>query len=327
MYITLLSTSRVVVGEKHILYGARGEGLIEYSARLCYASLGQFGKAPDFVVQRIREGHDDILEHVRFVFDIGGFKMERLIPLLTMPGVFHKQDRRSLYLGLNLRNILMFHSYVKEQSATSVNDDLYPLAQQLMRHAVAECPSLRRLYPDILPIRPNDEDAPLTLPDTQSQDGVTLLALTPLRVFPTELGAATFLIENISRACSHQLVRHRLCSFSQESQRYVSLDKGGWKAVVPPAIAENDEAKVILEESWRYLEEAYRKLMVMGIRKEDARFLLPNATETRMVMTIPYATLRHFLELRLHKSAQWEIRKVANAIRQLLVRNTEVFGP
>lgn len=149
---------------------------------------------------------------------------------------------------------------------------------------------------------------------------VTLLGYVPIDGLPEpeKHGAATFLIEGISRTCSHQIVRHRLASFSQESQRYVSLEKGGWQAVTPPALAANPEAQAVLEEAWGDLQLAYARLRVMGIRKEDARFLLPNAAETRLVMTMDYAALRHFFWLRLEKAAQWEVRAVAEAMLRLV---------
>ena len=149
---------------------------------------------------------------------------------------------------------------------------------------------------------------------------VTLLGYTPVEGIPEpgKHGAATFLVEHISRTCSHQIVRHRLASFSQESQRYVDLQKGGWEPVIPPAIAANPEARAVLDDAWNDLQGAYRQLRGMGIRKEDARFLLPNAAETRLVMTLHYPGLRHFFWLRLDKAAQWEVQEVAHQMLRLI---------
>ena len=88
-------------------------------------------------------------------------------------------------------------------------------------------------------------------------------------------------------------MRHRLASFSQESQRYVDLSRGGWKAIVPDAIANNPIAQVELDEFWQIAEEKYAKLRALGIRKEDARFLLPNAAETRIITTMNFAGWSH----------------------------------
>ncbi len=132
-------------------------------------------------------------------------------------------------------------------------------------------------------------------------------------------GSATFLFEGISRTCTHQLVRHRLASFSQESQRYVDLSKGGWRAIVPDAVAETPEAMAELAEFWQIAEEKYARLRSLGIRKEDARFLLPNAAETRIVTTMNFAAWSHFLWLRaIDKAAQWEIRAMGQAVLKML---------
>ncbi|MCD6289605.1 MAG: FAD-dependent thymidylate synthase [Anaerolineae bacterium] len=151
---------------------------------------------------------------------------------------------------------------------------------------------------------------------------VTLLGYTQPLITEPELAiqhnTATFLIEGISRSASHQIVRHRLASISQESQRYVSLTKGGWGVVIPPSIAEKPEAKRIMDEVWENLTKAYGDLRSLGIRKEDARFLLPNATETRMVISMNFAAWRHFCWLRCDQAAQWEVRAVAYDILQHL---------
>ncbi|NUQ36575.1 MAG: FAD-dependent thymidylate synthase [Caldilineales bacterium] len=157
---------------------------------------------------------------------------------------------------------------------------------------------------------------------------VTLLGYVPIAHVPQpeKHGGATFLLEGISRTCSHQIVRHRLASFSQESQRYVSLDKGGWEPVSPPALAAQPAAQAVLDQAWTEVQEAYERLRGLGIRKEDARFLLPNAAETRLVMSMDYAALRHFFWLRIDKAAQWEVREVAmEMLRQIYPLAPGVF--
>ena len=111
-------------------------------------------------------------------------------------------------------------------------------------------------------------------------------------------GSATFLFEGISRACTHQLVRHRLGSYSQESSRYVDLGKGGWRPVIPPSIMAKPEAAKAITKFWGEAENLYGSLRDMGIRKEDARFILPVAAETRVVVTMNLASWDHFLWLR-----------------------------
>ncbi len=126
----------------------------------------------------------------------------------------------------------------------------------------------------------------------------------------------TFGIEGISRACSHQLVRHRLASYSQQSQRYVSHEKR-FDAVVPATIAEKPD---LLERYRGFLDQShqlYRELLEAGIPAEDARFVLPNAAETKLVMTMNARELLHFFELRCCRRAQWEIRAMATAMLRL----------
>lgn len=149
---------------------------------------------------------------------------------------------------------------------------------------------------------------------------VMLLAYTPIDGVPEpeKHGSALFLIEGISRTCSHQIVRHRLASFSQESQRYVSLDKGGWEPIIPPKMAADPAAKAVLDDAWADLQNAYAKLRAQGIRKEDARFLLPNAAETRLIMSMAYPALRHFFWLRIDKAAQWEVQEVGKEMLRLV---------
>ena len=131
-----------------------------------------------------------------------------------------------------------------------------------------------------------------------------------------EHASATFEISGISRACSHQLVRHRLASYSQESQRYVDMSDAEF--VVPDSIATDQEAQAVWDEFMARARNAYHALRQRGIRKEDCRFLLPNATATRIVMTMNFRELRHFIKLRgLNPAAQWEIRELANRILDL----------
>lgn len=140
-----------------------------------------------------------------------------------------------------------------------------------------------------------------------------------------EHASVTFLIEGISRACSHQIVRHRIASYSQESQRYVDMSDPEF--VMPPAIAADEEACAIWDEFVDRAKDAYRKLRARGIHKEDSRFLLPNATATRLVMTMNFRSLRHFFELRCRQDAQWEIRELAlEMLRQVHEISPAVFG-
>jgi thymidylate synthase (FAD) len=140
-----------------------------------------------------------------------------------------------------------------------------------------------------------------------------------------EHAAATFEISGISRACSHQLVRHRLASYSQESQRYVEMSDP--ELVVPEAIEADAEARAIWDEFATQVESFYRRLRARGVRKEDARFVLPNAAATRIVVTMNFRELRHFFGLRITPEAQWEIRWMAlEMLRQLAPHAPVIFG-
>lgn len=124
-----------------------------------------------------------------------------------------------------------------------------------------------------------------------------------------EHASVTFEISGISRACSHQLVRHRIASYSQESQRYV--DMSAPELVVPPQVAENPEALAVWDEFMGQAAETYRRLRALRVRKEDARFVLPNAAATRIIVTMNFRALRHFFTVRCDRAAQWEIRDLA----------------
>jgi thymidylate synthase (FAD) len=126
---------------------------------------------------------------------------------------------------------------------------------------------------------------------------------------PFEHASFTFAVEGLSRVATHQLVRHRIASYSQRSQRYVALDRSS--CVVPPEIECNPEARGIFEESMGYAYKAYEKMTALGVPKEDARFILPHGWETSIIVTMNARELRHFFELRLCRRAQWEIREVA----------------
>ena len=124
----------------------------------------------------------------------------------------------------------------------------------------------------------------------------------------TEHAYFTFGIEGVSRSLTHQLVRHRIASYSQQSQRYVKMDRALY--VVPPSIANDPEAKALytrtMDEAWK----TYR-LLAKKVEKEDARYVLPNACHTNIMVTMNARELWHFFSLRCCRRAQWEIRMMA----------------
>lgn len=120
----------------------------------------------------------------------------------------------------------------------------------------------------------------------------------------------TFAIEGISRATSHQLVRHRIASYSQQSQRYVKARKE-FEHVLPPSVHEQPELRKRYRRHMAAVGRLYRDFIDAGIAAEDARFLLPNAAATKIIVTMNARELHHFFTLRCCLRAQWEIRGMA----------------
>ncbi len=157
---------------------------------------------------------------------------------------------------------------------------------------------------------------------------------------PIEHVSFTFAVEGVSRTLTHQLVRHRLASYSQQSQRYVKLED--FQYIIPPAIEENEQAKKIFVEAMEadkevYLklvdclyEKNYREMLDLGysekkaksqaekISIEDARYVFPNACETKIVITMNARSLIHFFTVRCCNRAQWEIREMATEMLKLV---------
>lgn len=127
----------------------------------------------------------------------------------------------------------------------------------------------------------------------------------------------TFAVDGVSRALTHQLVRHRLASFNQQSQRYVKFTEGV-ETVKPDTVSRDGEANRIFDEAINAVLEGYQKLLDAGIPAEDARYLLPNAAETKIVITMNIRELLHFFSLRCCNRAQWEIREMAHRMLALV---------
>lgn len=157
---------------------------------------------------------------------------------------------------------------------------------------------------------------------------------------PLEHVSFTFAVEGISRACSHQLVRHRIASYSQQSQRYVKLDQ--FEYIIPKEIEKIDEAKKVFIDAMKKDQEDYDKLVDILFDKhyeelvqqgkdekkakkdaekkaiEDARYVFPNACETKIVFTMNVRSLYNFIEHRTCERAQWEIRDLATQMLKKL---------
>ncbi len=305
------------VGDLATIWNGQGtfaENVIEYAGRVCYRSTHRMGTAPNFISARVKEGHEDIIEHVVITLRVWESQEPLRWRMINRhcevseleDGSWIVSGNTRVWLDFLRRGMAMEALPILKQIAAKVYEEFPDSA----REPIASLPSFAG---DLSRLRP-------------AQDGpqrVTLLGFTqPLLDDPAlalHHGSATFLFEGISRACTHQLVRHRLASFSQESQRYVDLSKGGWQAIVPPPVAEHEEAHQKLDEAWSYLQQVYADLRSMGIRKEDARFLLPNAAETRIITTMNFAAWSHFLWLRaVDRAAQWEIRAMGQRALEML---------
>ena len=130
-----------------------------------------------------------------------------------------------------------------------------------------------------------------------------------------EHASITFQVEGISRACMAQLTRHRLVSFCVESQRYNRYELGGdgWY-VVPPEFEKNQPME--FAEQMGVCAGAYKGALMAGVKPEDARYLLPEATKTNLVMTANVRNLFHIFDMRLDKAAQWEIRELMREVKK-----------
>lgn len=130
---------------------------------------------------------------------------------------------------------------------------------------------------------------------------------------PFEHASFTFEISGISRACSHQLVRHRLASYTQQSQRFVKLEDSGY--LTPATIQAQPELQKKYQELVHQAHQLYQELLKAGIPAEDARYVLPQAIETRLVMTMNARELLHAAGLRLCQRSQWEVRELFRQIK------------
>lgn len=138
---------------------------------------------------------------------------------------------------------------------------------------------------------------------------------------PFEHVSFTFAIDGVSRALSHQLVRHRIASYSQRSQRYVSEKE--FEYVTPESILKDQDADNIYHDIMDKIGEAYNILVEKGIPKEDARFLLPNACSTKIIVTMNARSLFNFFNHRCCTRAQWEIREMA----KLMLKEVKKVAP
>lgn len=155
-----------------------------------------------------------------------------------------------------------------------------------------------------------------TMPDERIKSVLSTI-MTGGHFSTLEHASYTFAVDGVSRALTHQLVRHRIASFNQQSQRYVSFDET-LSMIKPETISSDDEKSAIFDEAVDAALIAYTKLLNAGVPAEDARYLLPNAAETKIVVTMNIRELLHFFELRCCKRAQWEIQELSHRMLELV---------
>lgn len=124
-----------------------------------------------------------------------------------------------------------------------------------------------------------------------------------------------FEVEDVSRITTHQLVRHRMASYDQESQRFSSATREGF--VTPKSIASNSAAMAAYDDALKAVYQAFEKMTAAGVPKEDARYVLPGGIKTKIVVTLSARSLMHMVWQRTALQAQWEIRELANEMHSL----------
>lgn len=139
-----------------------------------------------------------------------------------------------------------------------------------------------------------------------------------------EHAAATFYVR-ASRVLTHELVRHRLASYSQRSQRYVRESTPRY--VTPPELGGDQRGGDVFQKAMLESWQAYSHLLQLGVKPEIARYVLPNACETEIVMTMNFRELRHFIKLRTSKRSLPEMRAVAGEMKRIMQQQApKVFG-
>jgi len=283
--------------------------LIEFSARLCYNSLSRLGSAPAFVKNVLEKGHLSVAEHGSFYVrkeqrttDAGNLR-----PWLEYPKMY-KIWFRNRFVDMN-QNAMFGNIRAMAETIYGDNENAY---NKIISTILAQ--DLPELF---LPF------SEIPIEEVKSNDfyvagngGVTLLGFNVGSMIEDDIKSQrdrykwaryTFLVERISRNCSHQIARHRGASISQESQRYV--DSSNAEFVYPPDFTLKQVEW--LSKNYGYSMAVYDELRKSGALKEDARFCLPSGIKTRMVISFNYRELLHFLNLRCDKHAQWEIRGIA----------------
>lgn len=326
----ILSDTTIGTNPRKLFY--LPEDVLEWAARVCYKSTHNFHESTDFLTKKVVEqGHLDILEHGYLgikaralaeysVNDLYYFAyiMKHAYPFM---GIVIDPADRAVQLNANVRvwHELYKNDFDQIRGLISLQDmQELILALTNMYSKVFTVPTyLETQDKNQIGKQIRSEYAEKNLAgyncyQTSTGANVILLSKTNKSSYTNQYHA-TFQLNGVSRALTHQLVRHRLLSFSQQSQRYV--DGTNFQYVTPHV---DPDSKKIVSDTVTTINEAYRKLRQAGVKKQDARCLLPNAAVTEIVVSGERAGWEHFLKLRTAKDAQDEIRQVALAIQEIL---------
>lgn len=305
--------------------------LIEWAARTCYRSNPSFQSNPKFVEKVIQRGHLDVMEHASVIV---GVKMLRgnawsfiaetriYFPYMYIMDITNiDQDNMWFIMYGNLRAWYDFMKGRYPHSTLSYleSEDYYAL-EQILKNV-----SPRIFGEPILKIQmPELQDGPIGKLVQLSPD-IMMLARTavvenvkfyPHYGFNFDARQATFQLSNVSRAFTHQHVRHRVLSHSQESQRYVGMEDEDIVFVLPETF--DKSLKEYVTEHLTSVEETYKYLRDKGAKKEDARVVLPNCTATKIISSGFMGGWKHYFDLRRAKDAQYEIRVIADSMHDIL---------
>jgi thymidylate synthase (FAD) len=166
----------------------------------------------------------------------------------------------------------------------------------------------------------SEYDTPLTPIETYNKNNLTVSLL---HLNTDYDGYAVFYIDGISRVATHQLIRHSALNFSQRSQRYVKEDDN--YSIIPPSISADNQAKGLFKMIDKVAQDTYNILVnSYKIKREDARFILPSGRKTTIVVSGTLNWIKDFIEKRDNIHAQWEIRKVAGIMKELLDKHIEL---
>ncbi len=290
------------------------ESTQEYGARTCYKSVGACGSVETFLKNKILQtGHHDVIEHGWLVLkcDLSELDILRLV-----------EKNRYLVvdtgLGIIAGNMRSWYDLNNAGFVPWAKDALVEAAPKIFcGESVSKQMDAGNWYHE-------KSLHPLSWKNGMLYSGHAVTTTVDLLSWADggpyhDMRHYTFAISGFSRSASLQLVRSRSMSFSAESQRYVDLSKGDWMPIVPPSIASNADAVLAFENNFNNACRLYHRFRELGVKKEDARYVLDNSIETKIVMSGPQWAYEHFFKLRADDpAAQWEIRNIAKAMQSMM---------